>query len=55
MWGGHSCPPLLILVLNLILNLILQSQEESSKSKSTSKAADNSVRPTQKKWRRPGS
>ena len=37
-WGGHSCPPLLMLVLTF--------RQTKPQSKPTSKAADKSVRPT---------
>jgi hypothetical protein len=41
MWGGHSCPPPLTLILTLIFVGKLQP-----KTKPTPKAADKSVRPT---------
>src|SRR5450432_16002 len=41
-WGGHSCPPPLPLVLNLPLMLL----DRRTNLEPTSKAADKSVRPT---------
>ena len=46
MWGGHSCPPLLIWPLVYLCDTRAYSATQFLNEESTSKAADESVRPT---------